>query len=113
MCPLRKRIAYKKKSKFNAGKYILILVLIVVAIYLLFYHRFEKHTIYERAIGFFKSEIEKSTDITIVDADKEVKKIIKGEPKKDNAGSNKGDSTQKTSEKDEIEEVIKKKLEGR
>ncbi|MCX7957697.1 MAG: hypothetical protein N3B13_01465 [Deltaproteobacteria bacterium] len=113
MSPLRKRIAYKKKSSFSAGRFILYILLIAGAVYLLFFHRFENKTVYERVTGFFKSEIEKTPDVSISDADREIKKITKSEHKRTNQVSEKEDQKKSDSDKDEIEEVIRKKLEGK
>ncbi len=113
MSPLKKRIAYKKKSGFPAGKYILYLIIFAAAVYVLFYHRFDNRTIYERVTGFFRSEIEKSPSVSIVDADREVKKVIRNEQKRENHSPDKEPVNKTDTEKDEIEEVIKKKLEGK
>ncbi|MCX7944899.1 MAG: hypothetical protein N2746_10375 [Deltaproteobacteria bacterium] len=113
MSPLDKRIAYKKKSSFSIGKYLLYFLVLATIAYLLFYHRFNNKTIYERAVGFFKSELEKSPNISIIDADKEIKNVIKNTHKKDTAFDQKNTPQKLNSEKDEIEEVIKKKLQER
>lgn len=113
MSPLNKRIAYKKKNKSPIARYIFIIALVSLIAYFLFYHRFDGKTVYERVVGFFKSEIEKSPSISIVNADKEVKKFFKNEPKNNNIPSIKESGDKSSNEGDEIEEVIKKKLKGK
>ncbi|MGC9044381.1 MAG: hypothetical protein ACP5KG_11060 [Myxococcota bacterium] len=110
MSPLNKRIAYKKRGGLPVLKYFLLIVIFVVAFYLLFYHKFENRTIYERVAGFFKSEIEKTPSVTIKEADKGVKSLSKREIPDDNPPTKKESPKNGGEEKDEIEEVIKKRL---
>jgi len=108
--PLRKRIAYKKKGGSPLLRYIMFLIIAVAAFYLLFYHRFENKTIYETFVGYFKSEVEKSPSITIINADKEAKKIGPKEYNKEKKPEKEKNKPGSESSKDEIEEVIRKKL---
>lgn len=113
MSPLDKRIAYKKKSGFNFGRFIIYLVIIAAFVYILFYHNFNGQSLYKRTVGFFKSEIEKSPSVSIRNAEKEIKKILKTDAKKETGPENSKKDAQKGEEGDEIEEVIKKKLDSR
>lgn len=110
MSPLNRRIAYKKKGGFPFVKYLVFIVIFVVAFYLLFYQKFENKTIYERVVGFFKSEIEKTPSVTIKEADKELKDLSKREAHKEDNPAKKEAPKATDSDQDEIEEVIKKKL---
>jgi len=111
MSPLNKRILRKKKSGSPVIKYIFLIVFVAAAVYILFYHRFNDRTIYERTLGFFRSEIEKSPSVSIIGTEREIKpnrnkgtaeKLKIKTPEKNNPGP--------SEEKDEIEEIIKKKL---
>ncbi len=115
MSPLNRRIAYKKKSGFPVVKYLIILIFLSTLIYLLFYYKWENKTIYERAIGFFRSEIEKSPAITILESEKNTHRNKNSDqrnkkPEQDSENQRNNQQNKEQQEKDEIEEIIKKKL---
>ena len=111
MSPLNKRILRKKKGGSPIIKYLFAIIFLAAVIFLLFYYKFDNRTIYERTLGFFKSEIEKSPSVTIIGSDKEIKSNRnKGTTEKEKTETHQKSSPKPLEEKDEIEEVIKKKL---
>lgn len=110
--PLNRRIAYRKKGRSPLLRYLFILLFISAVIYLLFYFRLGDRTIYERGVGFFKSEIEKSPSVTIVESNNDIHGAKQHRPGVEKSLEPKKDSKIDSREGDEIEEIIKKKLKG-
>lgn len=113
MSPLNRRIVYRKKDRSPLLRYLFVLIFISAVIYLLFYFRVDNKTIYERSVGFFKSEIEKSPSVTIVESKKDIPGAERHRPAVGRSLEPKKDSKIDSQEGDEIEEIIKKKLHGK